>query len=197
MKQVDFDGSLHGFLFLFLFWTVLFFVILGWKLLYKKWKPIYKKLKKGCEKSFEEQSLENEIKLANTPEDLIYLYEKSKSYQEREFYYDILVQIVSALIKLKAFPEGVVLWLDPPDEYTKEDLHGVMEEFIAFRSGNLKDVIAVEAYCDGFISAEQALAYTDKELYPKTVALLTSDPEDYDGIREMVEGESEELEELT
>ena len=184
MQQVVSWGYLLGFLFL----PVLFLIVFWWK-------SFVKKMGKRRVKFFEEQSLENEIKLAKTSEDLIYIYEKNKSNEKKEFYYDILVQIASELIRINAFPKDVVSWLNPPDEYTKEDLCGVMEELIAFRSGNLKDVIAIEAYCDGFISLEQALAYTDKETYPETVALLISNPRNYDGIRETVEKESEKSDE--
>ncbi|MBP5533953.1 MAG: hypothetical protein J6Y03_00390 [Alphaproteobacteria bacterium] len=148
-----------------------------------------RKLKKKHKKSTLEQMLENEIKLSQNPTQLICIYEKLKSYKENDFYYDILIEIVYALNKINAFPKEVKEWLNPVDDFSEETLSAVMEEFIAMRSNKLKDAIAVEAFCDGFISAKQALACTDCDKYPKTVALLLSDPEDYDNIRETVEKE--------
>lgn len=146
-------------------------------------------IKRKHKKSILEQMLEKEIKLSQNPIQLICIYEKLKSYRQNDFYYDILIQVVSALIKVNAFPKEVKEWLYPVDDFSEETLSAVVDELIAMRSNKLKDAIAVKAFCDGFISAKQALACTDKEKYPKTVELLLSDPEDYDRIRQVIEEE--------
>ena len=141
--------------------------------------------------TIQEQMLEDELKsLENITsiDALIHLYGKAKLCNKR-FYYYASVKIITQLIKIKAFPKDVLEWLTNPKDYDAEDLSSIMEEFKALRSGQLKDAIAIQAYCDGFISATEALAYADRTKYPKTVDALLSDPEDYDEIRDLLEKE--------
>ena len=175
--NADFYEFLPGILWFGVFSLVLSAILLG------------RLIKRKNKKSTLEKMLEKEIKLSKNPMQLICIYEKLKSYRKNDFYYDILIQVVSSLIKVNAFPKEVKEWLYPVDDFSEETLSAVMDELIAMRSNKLKDAIAVKAFCDGFISAKQALACADKEKYPKTVALLLSDPEDYDRIRQVIEEE--------
>ena len=148
---------------------------------------------KGKKRTPQEQALLDMVlkplKDATSVDEVISLYEKSKLY-DKKLKEDLLEKIILKLIKMRAFPRGVLEWLQPPlDAWDECAFNAVMEEFIAMRSGKLKDDIAIEAFCDGFISAKEALMLTDERKYPKTVATVLADPEDYDRIRRVLEKE--------
>ena len=153
-------------------------LILFWKHFFRKKQKKEKKLLaqekilEECLQSLEKTSDENHI---------IYLYEKFKEHLD----YDSLVEIISKLIEIKAFPKGVTDWLIYPTDYSKEDLSDIMNELIALRRGEISNETAVNAYSDGFISSTEILKYIDKIKYPKTIAALLSDPDNYDEIKKI------------
>ncbi len=166
-------------IFLFVIFDIFFSVL-------RKIKRSLKQPKKSIQEEALERSLDA-FKNTASEDDLIRIYEKSKLYNENSNY-DILVKILTQLIKKGAFPKEVTGWFSPK-EYELENLIDVMEEYVALRNGTLKDAIAIKAYLDGFIPVEKVLSYVDKSKYPRTVAAFTSDPENYDYIRSTLQKE--------
>lgn len=166
------------------------YVVSGFFLIFCFVSAVYNTFKHDA-KSTQEKILDFELKNITNEDDAIRLYEKSKL-TNKKIDVDLLETIVEKLIKMKAFPEGVLEWLVYPSDYSEDALMDVMDEFIAMRQGKLKDDIAVNAYLDGFISIDEALTCIDKTKYPQTIDALKSDMEDI-RIRKILQKEKTKL----
>ena len=138
-------------------------------------------------KSAQDQMWENQINALQdnaTEDDVIRIYESIKRSGKKP-HFDVVVALLSKLIQIGAFPKEVTEWLSDPRDYELEGMIAVMNEYVAWHTGNLKDAVAMCAYVDGFIPAYDVTRYVNPLKYPKTMAAFKVDPENYDTLREL------------
>lgn len=123
-----------------------------------------------------------------TPRDVVDFYQQ-KLRLGQKLSQETVEQLVAQLIRLKAFPPAVLAWLTDPEDYNRETLTSVIDEYIAVRDQKLTDELAVNAYADGFLSQREALDNLPKYRYPKTFEMLALKPEEYEEIRETFQKE--------